>query len=660
MLGEGFDFPNLKVAAIHTPHHSLGVTLQFIGRFARTGKEGIGDAKFLAVREQLRSEVDILFKEAAIWQEIVANLASTKVDEEIRSREIAETFKRVKAATEDVQDIDLTSFRPYCHVKVYRIDKFIGFLTPKFPHGFTVEKEVVSDELQCALILTKEITRPRWTHYESLSRQESDFFVIYYDDKAKLLFINSSRRGSLAVYDTLSQYYSARTASPLPLPIINRVLANIHDSTWFSVGMKNRVFGSNTESYRSLVGRSADKSVSREDGRLFDRGHISGRGMENGKAVSIGYSRSSKIWSNKSVRVSTLIEWCQKAAQKLMEDQVVATGSNLDYLEVGEELASLPSNIIAVNWEPDVYSHDPLAKLPSGDEVALLDFGIEMMSQSGSTLRLRIFEEAFEVQLDFCISAGKVSLSDVSGIAKDFLVWRKDTWVPLIAYLRDKPIDLFLSDFSRISGATIFREKGTLEPFPPEYIESWDWLGSGIDIQKEFYKTTPIPPSGKKLSVQCHLSQRLCAGCIPVIFYDHRSGEIADLIAVEDRGDAIWLSLYHCKASAKPKAGERVGDVYEVAGQVVKSLVWLRGPEEIERRITERARSGSVFHKGTSGDLSRLLALTAKKTLRICIWLVQPGISAKALTSKLAEPLSAARFYVQRVCDGEVRLLISP
>jgi superfamily II DNA or RNA helicase len=36
MLGEGFDLPNLKIAAIHTPHKSLAVTLQFIGRFART------------------------------------------------------------------------------------------------------------------------------------------------------------------------------------------------------------------------------------------------------------------------------------------------------------------------------------------------------------------------------------------------------------------------------------------------------------------------------------------------------------------------------------------------------------------------------------------------------------------------------------------------
>lgn len=48
MLGEGFDFPNLKIAAIHVPHKSLASTLQFIGRFARTNATDIGEAKFIA------------------------------------------------------------------------------------------------------------------------------------------------------------------------------------------------------------------------------------------------------------------------------------------------------------------------------------------------------------------------------------------------------------------------------------------------------------------------------------------------------------------------------------------------------------------------------------------------------------------------------------
>lgn len=35
MLGEGLDLPELKIAAIHDPHESLAITLQFTSRFTR-------------------------------------------------------------------------------------------------------------------------------------------------------------------------------------------------------------------------------------------------------------------------------------------------------------------------------------------------------------------------------------------------------------------------------------------------------------------------------------------------------------------------------------------------------------------------------------------------------------------------------------------------
>ncbi len=47
MFGEGIDIPNLKIAAIHDKYKSLPITLQFIGRFART-KTGLGNATVIA------------------------------------------------------------------------------------------------------------------------------------------------------------------------------------------------------------------------------------------------------------------------------------------------------------------------------------------------------------------------------------------------------------------------------------------------------------------------------------------------------------------------------------------------------------------------------------------------------------------------------------
>ena len=52
MLGEGYDFPNLKIAAIHSPHKSLASTLQVIGRFARTNATNVGVAKLSAGHDE--------------------------------------------------------------------------------------------------------------------------------------------------------------------------------------------------------------------------------------------------------------------------------------------------------------------------------------------------------------------------------------------------------------------------------------------------------------------------------------------------------------------------------------------------------------------------------------------------------------------------------
>ncbi len=46
MLGEGYDLPQLKIAAVHDERQSLPITLQFIGRFTRTASN-LGAASFV-------------------------------------------------------------------------------------------------------------------------------------------------------------------------------------------------------------------------------------------------------------------------------------------------------------------------------------------------------------------------------------------------------------------------------------------------------------------------------------------------------------------------------------------------------------------------------------------------------------------------------------
>ena len=52
MLGEGFDFPDFKIAAIHAPKKTLMGTLQFIGRFVRPTEAAESVACFIAVNNE--------------------------------------------------------------------------------------------------------------------------------------------------------------------------------------------------------------------------------------------------------------------------------------------------------------------------------------------------------------------------------------------------------------------------------------------------------------------------------------------------------------------------------------------------------------------------------------------------------------------------------
>ena len=79
MLKEGFDYPNFKIAAVHDVHKSLGVLLQFIGRFTRT-KDDLGDASFVVnfADEKMSTELEDLFQDGVGWEDVIIGVADAK------------------------------------------------------------------------------------------------------------------------------------------------------------------------------------------------------------------------------------------------------------------------------------------------------------------------------------------------------------------------------------------------------------------------------------------------------------------------------------------------------------------------------------------------------------------------------------------------------
>ena len=88
MLGEGFDLPNLKIAAIHDERQSLPITLQFIGRFTRTSYSELGNASFITniAYPPIHEELDELYARNADWNLILPRLNENATQKEIDFR----------------------------------------------------------------------------------------------------------------------------------------------------------------------------------------------------------------------------------------------------------------------------------------------------------------------------------------------------------------------------------------------------------------------------------------------------------------------------------------------------------------------------------------------------------------------------------------------
>lgn len=115
MLGEGFDLPELKIAAFHDIRKSLPITLQLTGRFTRA-RSDLGDPTVIAniadveVKEELRK----LYAQDSDWNLLLRRAATEAIQEEFDLWEFVEGFRKFP------EEIALQNVRPAMSMVAYR------------------------------------------------------------------------------------------------------------------------------------------------------------------------------------------------------------------------------------------------------------------------------------------------------------------------------------------------------------------------------------------------------------------------------------------------------------------------------------------------------------------------------------------------------------
>jgi hypothetical protein len=165
------------------------------------------------------------------------------------------------------------------------------------------------------------------------------------------------------------------------------------------------------------------------------------------------------------------------------------------------------------------------------------------------------------------------------------------------------------------------------------------------------------------MTVHQFLRTRLLADAdYRVIWYDHRSGELADYVGVTVSPEHhATLHLFHCKGAGGALSGARTADASELVPQAIKCLTLLQkdGVLEHVKRRSSSIGHHSTFARGHLALFERLVVATEPIDLRFEIYAVQPGIARSELKSTLIEPMAAAVSYVNSVSKCRLRWLIA-
>ncbi len=649
MLGEGFDFPNLKIAAIHSPHKSLATTLQFIGRFARTNGDNIGTAKFIAMNDdELLIENEALYTNDAIWQEIIIDLSENRTREEEQTKEYFKTFRKTeKMSSDGSTDISLHSVRPNCHAKILKVAEFD--INASFPEMCKVTEEVLINETDNTVIgIGKENTIPKWMANDSIVDVNNILYIVHYQKECGLLFIYSQNKTE-AVYDSIAKSFS-KTYTKIPKYQMNRVLGNLSGFEIFNSGMQNRYIESG-ESYRISAGSDVSAAIDPVTGQLFSPGHVFCKASTDESEITIGYSSGSKMWSSSYMSIPQFVAWCDFNGKKIVNSEItVKTNTNFDFLPMPSPLQKYPNNIFICDYSADTYTSPPVLYeendiLPKS---ILTDISPRIVNIASDKVTIE-FVHALKIEHIECDINGNYSSSSTT----IKLVDGRNT-MPLVDYLNENPLTFKTTDDLLIQGIEQFQGNPDAIIYTSENIVGIDWEKYGTDRRVEVNDPVHHPT---ETSIQTTVEQILKEDSSnKYIIYDHSSSEMADFITIQETEFAFEVTLYHVKKMSATTYNNSVSDVYEVAGQAVKSTIWLKTKPRFIKKIADRRRSGHCqFIHGNYDDFK--LTMKQNKQLVGKVVIVQPSISSSVpMPEKIQRILAAAHYYINN--SGKVKKLL--
>lgn len=666
MLGEGFDLPELKIAAFHDIRKSLPVTLQFAGRFTRTSRDAnLGNASFVAnlADVTVQQELDNLYEEDADWNILLANANDNRVNNQEEYRQLLDGFRNGISSK-----IPVSSIYPKLSAVVYKSysntwhpDDFL-----KGIRGFNdldfISYDINDREKLVVAVFAKE-QNIEGIHVKDVKTLAWSYLVLFWDSNNNLLFINSSDNGS--VYkDVANHVIGENGRDPVLISGINvfRTFYNVKRTKLRNVGLK--VYLGKDVRFRMHAGRDVEKALSDAELHNSEKAFVVGDGFEDGDKTSIGASFKGRIWSlNGAGDILTFKNWCLEQGNKLTNEAINGNQILTETL-IPKTVYQIPQKAVpfAIDWDAYLWTeaenHFTFNLL--GAESHLFNTEIELRKDNivqGNAIFFAVTNGTKKVEFKLELFKNGQNPNNVYPDYRVVKVTDGDATIKygrqevnLSTFLYDNAPTIFFTDGSSLCGTEYIELKTPPALYDRKRIIGWNWQGVNLAVESQ-----GVAPNLKTDSIQYYVVQRLINGDYDVVYDDDNAGEIADIITLKHKNNEIHVELYHLKFAQGGEVTGRISNFYEVCGQAQKSSNWkYKDPEEMMNHLLRREikREGveecSRIQKGDHNTLVKLLKLAKKKMpVKYSIYIVQPGASKVGMSNEILTLLGVTDSFLK-------------
>jgi superfamily II DNA or RNA helicase len=660
MLGEGFDLPQLKIAALHDVKKSLGPMIQFIGRFSRTTADTpIGTASVFVARDPAMalSPLRDLLREDADWNLLLSDITERATDAVEELSTFEESFSGAP------EDVPVSLLQPKMSAIAHRAptstwhpERASAIFGPERLLGSAV---ATGADGSVAWFVVEHHSLVGWGDVTDLQETSYELIILYFDSPRRLLYIyGSNKAGS---YSDLATAVLGDGAQPVKGLTAFRVLARVDRLVPTNVGLLDARDHFNRFSMH--VGSDVVEALDEADRAGKTQTHIATSGFDDGERVTISAALSGRFWSmTTAANLKAWTAWCDLQGAKLL-DSTIDLKQILDGFIIPVDLTARPPHVLlGLEWPWQI-----VGGLTAGVSVTynnhtyqLLDVGFEVddFSTDGPFL-FSLVTPAWRLAYRATFESAGLTYTPIAGDAE---VASRPSPMPLATWINKNKPTMFLDGDRMITAEDrMLSPRTDLPPFDRSRLEPLDWAGVDIRVESQ-------GPHRRAESIQAYMSAQIrVEHDFDVLLDDDRAGEAADLVGIAIRGTELHVTLVHCKYSSQPTAGARVADLYELCGQAMRGAKWRqKGAVPLLAHLDRRAQSSfartgiSPYEIGTIQDLFRIRELAPQLRPRFHTVIAQPGLSAAAATDEQLRLIAGTENYVRAVTRGTFDVRCSP